>query len=95
MHCSDQVANWKLTAQVKFRINEAVAMTNIPNLASVITEATKVLSTTDGGLTSRARTELATACARLMAVVESPVEAIFRMMMAVSLFLGLSTKFRG
>lgn len=70
-------------------------MTDISNLASAITEATKLLSKTDGGLILPARTELATACARLMAAVESPLKAIFRMMMAVSLLLGLSTKARG
>ena len=65
------------------------AMADIRNLAGMIEEATKVLSIADGGLTPQARANLATACAKMMVVVETPVESIFRMMMAVSLFFCL------
>lgn len=71
--------------------NQGLAMADISNLASIIKEAREVLSTTDGILTSQARNDLATACARLMATIESPVESIFRMMMAVSLLYKLVT----
>ena len=70
-------------------------MADITNLASTIDKATEVLSMTNGILTSQARTDLVAACARLMVTVEPPAEAIFRMMMAVSLFFKLATRSGG
>lgn len=66
-------------------------MADISNLAGTITKAREALSAGDGILTSQARNELAKACTGLMATIESPVESVFRMMMAVSLLFELVT----
>ncbi len=66
-------------------------MASISHLVSALNEATEELSSEDAPLTPQSRAELAKACTGLMATLASPAEAIFEMMMAVSLFSGLDT----
>lgn len=92
MHFSSEIINRKRIQLSKESSKKGLAMADISNLASTITETREALSATDGILTSQARNELAKACTRLMATLESPVETVFRMMMAVSLLFQLVTR---